>query len=98
MMGRTHALAGVASIGFISLITDVVTKDNISLLVILAVLGSLLPDLDATASLVKSLSFGGIRLFVPISIFANRSFGHRGLLHSPGGLVLFSTMMMPLNF
>ncbi len=48
-----------------------------------AALGATLPDIDHTRSLIG-------RLFLPLSRFLNRRYGHRTLTHSLTGLFLFS--------
>lgn len=50
-----------------------------------AVVGALVPDLDATESKIKHVRVMGIKPFVPVYRAINREFGHRGLLHSLWG-------------
>jgi len=54
-----------------------------------AVLGSLLPDIDTTASRLG-------KMFLPVSSYLERRFGHRTLTHSLLGWVIFSLMGLPL--
>ena len=51
-----------------------------------AALGSLLPDLDASESKIKYLSFGTFKPFSLPAHIAYRTAGHRGVLHSLIGL------------
>lgn len=88
MMWRTHALFGACSLWLLALIPNMVTPDTVGPLCALAAFGALLPDLDAEASKVRSLSVGGLRPFAPVSALAHRAWGHRGFLHSPLALLL----------
>src|SRR5690349_1558428 len=90
MMGRTHALLGITSLWLVAPVPGVLTPATIAPLAALAAFGALLPDLDADASTVRSIRLGGVRPFAPIGMVINRAWGHRGLLHSPVGLLLFS--------
>ena len=87
-MWRTHVLFGMASLWVVSPIPNLLTNHNVGPLAAFAAFGALLPDLDADASKIRSLSWGGVRPFVPLSTMLNRWFGHRGLLHSPIGLCI----------
>jgi inner membrane protein len=51
-----------------------------------ALLGSLLPDLDARQSKIKYLKLGKLRPFYHLSILTSQKLGHRGVLHSLLGL------------
>ena len=81
MMGRTHALLGIATLWLLKPF-GVITPDNLAPLVLIAVLGALSPDLDASESKLKRFAVAGITPFVPLSQLLHQSFGHRGLLHS----------------
>ena len=96
MMGRTHLFLGVASLWVLAPIPDALTPQTILPLCALAAFGALLPDLDASESTVKSLRIGSIRPFAPLSVLAYRTWGHRGLLHSPVGLLLFGLVCVPI--
>lgn len=97
-MGRTHALAGVASLWCLQAIPNLVNPELLAPLGVLAALGALLPDLDATESQIKHLSVGGVRPFAPLSVLLNRTFGHRGLLHSLLGWGIATLVLLPLGF
>ena len=86
MMWRTHALCGIGCLWLLAPLPGVLTSHNAGPLAALAAFGALLPDLDAEESKIKSLSWGGVRPFAPIARIVHRSWGHRGLLHSPLGL------------
>ena len=88
MMWRTHTLFGVASLWLLAPVPGLLTGDTLGPLAMFAAFGALLPDLDASESKIRSLAVGGVRPFVPVSILIHRMWGHRGLLHSPLGLVL----------
>ena len=63
---------------------------------LLAALGALLPDLDATQSQIKHLSIAGITPFAPLALLLNRTLGHRGLLHSALGWGTITVLLIPL--
>lgn len=98
MTGRTHALIGALSLGMLQTISGLATPDLLPLWMALAALGAWLPDLDASQSRIKHLSFAGISPFVPLSLSLHRAFGHRGLLHSIGGWGLATLLFLPLGF
>lgn len=96
MMGRTHALLGIASLWLLEPLPQVLEGDRLAPVVVAAVFGALLPDLDASASTLKYLRVGGITPFAPLSELLHRSFGHRGLLHSLRGLLAATLLLSPL--
>lgn len=96
MMWRTHALLGVASLWLLAPFPGAVTPANVGSLCALAAFGALLPDLDAGESKIRSVRVAGIRPFAPIGFVANRTWGHRALLHSPVGLLAFAAMCVPV--
>ena len=97
MMGRTHLFLGAASLWLLAPVPGALTPQTIVPLGALAAFGALLPDLDAAESTVKSLRIGSIRPFAPLSVLAYRAWGHRGLLHSPIGLMLFALVCVPIG-
>ena len=96
-MGRTHALAGVASLWCLQLFAAVVQPNILAPLSLLTALGALLPDLDASQSQTKYLSIAGITPFMPLASLLNRRLGHRGLLHSALGWDIASFLLLPLS-
>jgi inner membrane protein len=96
MMGRTHALAGVACLWLLQGVPTLLNPDLLAPLSLCAALGALLPDLDAAQSKIKSLTLVGVTPFAPLSLALNRVLGHRGLLHSLLGLGLTSVLLLPL--
>lgn len=94
-MGRTHALAGVAALWTLRLVPGALTFDTVAPLAFLAVVGALLPDLDAADSLLRRTSLLGITPLVPISSVLHQSFGHRGATHSLLGLVAAFLLALP---
>lgn len=65
--------------------------------IILAALGSLFPDLDASESKIKNLKLGKkksllslVKPFEVLGFILHKTFGHRGALHSLIGLFSFS--------
>ena len=97
-MGRTHALAGVASLWCFQAVPNLIRPELLAPLGALAALGALLPDLDANQSQIKHLSVAGIKPFAPLSVLLNRTFGHRGVLHSLLGLGIVTLVLLPLAF
>ena len=97
-MGRTHALAGVASLWCLQLFPAVVQPELLAPLSLLAALGALLPDLDASQSQIKHLSIAGVAPFAPLSLLLNRTLGHRGLLHSALGWGIATLLLIPLTW
>ena len=97
-MGRTHALAGVASLWCLQLYPSLLQPEQLAPLSLLAALGALLPDLDASQSQIKHLSIAGVTPFAPIAILLNRTLGHRGLLHSALGWGIATLILIPLAF
>lgn len=98
MMGRTHALAGLASLWTLRSIPGAITPDTALPLVVLAVFGALVPDLDATDSLLRRTSLLGITPLVPFSLLLHSSFGHRGATHSLLGLAVALLLALPIGF
>lgn len=96
MMGRTHALAGVSTLLAVQGMLGFPSQEIVVPLTIFAALGALLPDLDATESLLKRMVVVGITPFAPLALVLNRALGHRGLLHSLLGWTLFSLLCLPL--
>jgi len=82
MMFRTHALFAVSSLWLLAAVPHGLTSQNVGILSVAAVVGAMLPDLDASASTIRSLSVGGVQPFVPLSSIVHRAWGHRGPLHS----------------
>ena len=95
-MGRTHALAGVASLWVLQSASSL-TPDTLAPMTIFVALGALLPDLDASQSQIKYLSLGGVTPFAPLSVLLNRTLGHRGVLHSLVGWGAATLLVLPLS-
>jgi membrane-bound metal-dependent hydrolase YbcI (DUF457 family) len=53
-----------------------------------AALGALLPDIDAGAAKIATLSISRISPLAPVSMTAREAFGHRGFAHSLAGAAL----------
>ncbi len=98
MLWRTHALAGINSLWLLYPLPGVLTSQSLPLAIGMAALGSLLPDIDAVESKIKNLGAFGITPFAPIAKFVNRSFGHRGIMHSPVTLVPVAILSAVLSF
>lgn len=98
MLWRTHALAGINSLWLLYLVPGVLTPHTLPPAIAMAALGSLLPDIDAVESKIKHLGAFGITPFAPVAVIVNRSFGHRGLMHSPVTLVPVAILSVVLSF
>ncbi len=92
MTWRTHLLVGVNALWLLAPLPNVLTRDAAGLLALAAGVGALLPDLDAARSKVRSLNIRGVRPLVPLANALYRTFGHRGLLHSPLGWAGFGLL------
>ncbi|MGC4044838.1 MAG: metal-dependent hydrolase [Armatimonas sp.] len=80
MTYRTHLMGGIASLWVLAALPH--GTDILALSCAAAGFGALLPDLDANASKLQSLSVKGIRPFVPVGAVIRQTYSHRGPLHS----------------
>lgn len=96
MLWRTHVLGGVTCLWLEKLIPGALTANTLLPLSALACLGALLPDLDASEAKIQHLGVGGIEPCAPLSAFAHKTFGHRGILHSAIGLLAISLIAIPI--
>jgi inner membrane protein len=69
---------------------------NIAVLMGFVVIGALVPDLDAVESKIKHVRIIGIKPLVLVARALNRAFGHRGLLHSLKGWMIWTALLLPL--
>lgn len=95
-MGRTHILIGMSSLWLLHLVPNVLMPDTIAPLLAAAILGALLPDLDANSSTIKYLSIAKVQPFAPLSVLLSRDWGHRGMTHSLIGLAVFVVLVSPI--
>lgn len=100
MMGRTHMLLGINLLWLLEITPFAFGPLNdpgsLALAAIGAAVGALLPDLDASTSLLQKASVAGIRPLALPGRYANRRFGHRGFPHSFLALGLWSTASLPI--
>lgn len=96
-MWHTHAAIGASTVWVLLPFTPPDNSANIGLLVVCAAIGALLPDLDATESKIKHVKVIGIKPLVPVSRAINRDFGHRDLLHSLWGWLIWTVIILPLS-
>ena len=98
MTWRTHLMCGLGSLWVLEPF-GVGSSDSYALWIGGAMLGSLLPDLDASESKIRHLGWrqGGLRVepLQPLAALAHRAFGHRGFLHSVGGLAFCAALVAP---
>ncbi len=95
MMGRTHLLLGINALWLLE-VGPLPSPDRFVLAVAGAALGSLLPDLDARASLLQTIRIGGVAPLVLPARLLNHLFGHRGALHSLLALGVLALLALPL--
>jgi inner membrane protein len=93
MTWRTHILGGTACLWVLAAVPH--GLDAVGLSAGAAMLGALVPDLDAPKSKLQSISMGGIRPIAPLGWVVSALFPHRGPLHSLLGLYVF-TMLVSL--
>lgn len=98
MLWRTHMLGGTSSLWLLAALPHGLSPDLTAPLMAAATLGALLPDLDAAEAKVKHVRIGQIEPFAPLSQLLHRTLGHRGFLHSLGGLGLVALFSLPLIF
>lgn len=98
MTWRTHLICGLGSLWVLEPF-GVGSSDSYALWIGGAMLGSLLPDLDASESKIRHLGWrqDGLRVepLQPLATLAHRAFGHRGFLHSVGGLAFCAALAAP---
>lgn len=100
MTWPTHALLGIDALWLLAPLPPEVLGDDFGSLAACAVLGALLPDLDASESKIKHLKLPGTEFkpfLVPAQIVP-RSDQHRGLLHSLWGLGMMGACTLPPAF
>jgi inner membrane protein len=95
MTWSTHTLLGISSLWLLTLVPGH-DPSSLGVLSAVAALGSLLPDLDAAESKIKHVRISGIKPFLLSAAAIHRTLGHRGVLHSLAGLVLFCLAALPL--
>lgn len=85
-MGRTHMLLGINCLWVFEVlppgVDPVYGAQAFGLAAAGAMIGALVPDLDASNSLLQKVTVAGIRPLVVPGRVLNRRFGHRGFLHS----------------
>jgi inner membrane protein len=91
---RTHFLGGVASLWLLPI---GVPHQSLALAIAFALLGSLLPDLDARQSKLSNVQIAGITPLKPAAYVLNRRLGHRGVMHSLWALLIVAIALgLPL--
>jgi inner membrane protein len=101
MTWRTHVMGGLVSLWIVPLggwiLPSGIDTTSLVLAIIFALLGSLLPDLDARESKLSNMQIGGVTPLKPAAWFLNRSLGHRGVMHSLLALLIASLVFsLPL--
>ena len=100
MTWPTHALLGINSLWLLAPIPPELVGYDIGTLAACAVLGALLPDLDASESKIKHLKIPNtqIKPFLLPAQIVSCTDGHRGLLHSLLGLGMVALFVAPFAF
>lgn len=96
MLGRTHALIGALAAW--SFVVPFASREYAAPILLCGALGALLPDLDSPRSLLTAWQVAGVSPLRPLARFINRTFGHRGALHSLMGWAIASTGFGVLMF
>lgn len=98
MTWRTHPMCGLASLRVLEPCVPG-SSETYALRIGGAMLGSLRPDLDASESQIRHLSWrrNGIHFepLQPLASLSHRAFGHRSFLHSLCGLALCGVALVP---
>lgn len=100
MTWATHSLLGINSLWLLALIPSEYVGYDMGTLAACAVLGALMPDLDASESKIKHVKILGtdFKPFLLPARFVHRTDQHRGLLHSVWGLGMITFISFPLAF
>ncbi len=100
MTWPTHSLIGINSLWLLAPLPPELLGYDIGTLAVCAVLGSLLPDLDAPESKIKHLKIPGTKFkpFLLPAQIVSRTDQHRGLLHSLWGLGMAFMIVIPATF
>lgn len=99
MTWRTHFIGGIAVLWLLPPAGFESASISFPLALVFAVLGSLLPDLDARESKLSNVQIGGIPWLKPIGYLLHRRLGHRGAMHSLLAWLLVSLVFaLPLSF
>jgi membrane-bound metal-dependent hydrolase YbcI (DUF457 family) len=88
MTWRTHALIGINTLWLLEAVPNVISWHSVGPLTLVATIGALLPDLDATRSKLSALTTGGIQPLAPFSRLVHAALGHRGSFHAGVGLLV----------
>lgn len=96
MTWQTHVTIGVNSLWLPVLFLPRLPIYELGALAICAVVGALLPDLDAVESKVKHLKVGKMKPFRLPSEMAYQAFGHRGVMHSLLGWSVLAVLLLLL--
>lgn len=98
MTWPTHALLGINSLWLLVLVPPELVSYDFGTLAACAVLGALMPDLDASESKIKHLKVPGTNFkpFLLPAQIVHRTDQHRGLLHSLWGLGMVAFITFPL--
>ena len=97
MMWHTHVLFGITSLWLLSPLCKDGLGYDFGALSVVAALGTLLPDLDASESKIKHLKlYSNFKpLLLPAQV-VHDSDQHRGLLHSLAGFSMVGLFCVPL--
>ncbi len=100
MTWRTHVFFGISSLWLLAPLPPEMLKTNVGVLAVIAALGALMPDLDASESKIKHLQIPNthIKPFMSAALTVSRSDQHCGLLHSLAGLGMMVLFVVPASF
>lgn len=100
MTWPSHALLGINSLWLLALVPPETVGYDFGTLAACAVLGALMPDLDASQSKIKHLKVPctNFKPFLLPAQIVHRTDQHRGLLHSLWGLGMVAFITFPMMF
>lgn len=98
MTGKTHLIGGIASLSLLLLWPAPIALNDWGMAIAGAVVGSLLPDLDAPVSQLSRFQAAGVRPFALPALVLSHFLTHRGFSHSLLGWLLASLIVaLPLG-
>jgi inner membrane protein len=91
-------MGGLASLWIMRILPLGIDNTSLALSAIFAVLGSLLPDLDARESKLSNAQIMGVTPLKPVAGLLYKRLGHRGAMHSALALIILSLLFgIPLG-
>ncbi|BCM92991.1 hypothetical protein IAD21_04876 [Abditibacteriota bacterium] len=91
---------GIGTLWLLAPVPSEPLQTNMGVLVAVAALGALMPDLDASESKIKHLKLPNTQFkpFMLPALVVGKTDQHRGLMHSLAGLGMMAFFMLPFTF